>query len=99
MGFLGLEISAVYQLDNAAEFVEQWMSFSISNLGGAEPTVEYLRNMEIKEYQNKAANDFAKTESKSEAASGSLQVYNDSDDDMTNDLLGSYVCVTPKVSR
>ncbi|XP_026478350.1 DNA polymerase alpha subunit B [Ctenocephalides felis] len=44
-----VEICANYGIDDPEQFVEQWMAFSISNLGGAEPTLEYLKQMERKE--------------------------------------------------
>lgn len=51
--FPGIEICLRYDVDDPVEFVEQWMAFSVSKLSGAEPTVEYLREMESHEYSNK----------------------------------------------
>lgn len=48
-----LELCTSYCVDDAAEFVEQWMAFSISNLNGAEPSVENLIEFERKVFQAK----------------------------------------------
>lgn len=79
------------------------MAFSISNLNGADPTVQYLTEMENREF-NKAQKNQTRKRPAAEKSSN-LKVYkqggNDIDDevdDEDNALLGSYVCITPKVS-
>lgn len=40
-----IEICIELRIDDPEEFVEQWMAYSVSSLGGAEPTAEYLKQM------------------------------------------------------
>lgn len=89
-------------MEDPVDFVEQWMAFSVSFKGGAEPTIEFLKEFEAKEFYNKKE-DAKSSQAKKQTQSASLKVYNnqhdDEDDDMmVDDLLGNYVCVTPKVS-
>lgn len=48
-----VDLCALYRIEDAAEFVEQWVAFSISNLNGAEPAVEHLNEFERKVFQAK----------------------------------------------
>lgn len=101
--FSGLEIGFAHDLDDAEDFVNRWLSFSISNLNGAEPTVQYLTEMENREF-NKAQQNQSRKRSSAAEKSSNLKVYkqgsniDDEVDDEDNALLGSYVCITPKVS-
>lgn len=95
--FVGLEICVNCGQDDPVEFVEQWMAFSISHLSGAEPTVQYLIEMENKVVVKLPKSGFT-TKAISSAPSTNLKVYNEDSDDEQNDLLGAYVCITPKVS-
>lgn len=101
--FSGLEIGFAHDLDDAEDFVNRWLSFSISNLNGAEPTVQYLTEMENREFNKAQQNQSRKRPSAAEKSSN-LKVYkqgsniDDEVDDEDNALLGSYVCITPKVS-
>ncbi|KAL7010461.1 hypothetical protein ACKWTF_016953 [Chironomus riparius] len=91
-----LEICKTHDLDDPAEFVEKWMAYSISNLNGAEPTIEYLNEMENRQYKN-VQRKVLKRSSQKESR---LKIYNQgNDEDMNeeeNELLGSYVTLTPK---
>lgn len=59
--FLGFELCSKYNLE-AEDFCDQWYAFTISNLGGAAPTVENLEKLERKEYQSlKAKNKIIAT--------------------------------------
>jgi hypothetical protein len=73
------------------------MAYSISNLNGAEPSVEYLNEMENKQYKNVQR----KVLKRSSQKESKLKIYNQgNDEDMNeeeNELLGSYVTLTPKV--
>lgn len=73
------------------------MAYSISHLSGAEPTVQYLIEMEKKEFVKLPKSGFS-TKAVSNAPSVNLKIYNEDSDDEQNDLLGAYVCITPKVS-
>lgn len=96
----GLDMFADYNLDDPVEFVEKWMAFSISNLNGAEPTVDLLNDFEIKEFKNKKPSNAKSMRNGSKPTeSKRLKVYNQDSDDEENDLLGNYVCITPKVSH
>lgn len=84
---------AFYNIKDPAEFVEHWTSFSISYLEGAEPTLEFLDQLENKELRNKNV-----TKSKEPVEYRSkLEVHHESDDE-DNEILGAYICITPKVS-
>lgn len=80
------------------------MAFSISNLGGADPTVDHLIDMENREL-NKVKGNQTKTLKRSSEKSSNLKVYkqgnavDDEVDEEDSALLGSYVCLTPKVSQ
>lgn len=71
------------------------MSFSISCLQGAEPSVANLAEFENKEFKN-VAKKAKKIDNKSRVP---LKVYNQDSDDDESDILGAYVCITPKVSK
>lgn len=93
--FSGFEICSVYNVDDAEEFVERWMSFSISSLGGDAPSIATLADFENKEFKN-ALKKSRKLDNKDRVQ---LKVYNQDSDDEENELLGAYVCITPKVSQ
>lgn len=92
-----IEICSNNNQDDPVEFVEQWMAFSVSNLNGAEPTVQHLIEMENKEFKNHLSsavkNDFIVGTSKN------LKVYNQDSDEEENNILGAYVCLTPKADK
>lgn len=50
---LGVEICLNNGVTDPVEFVEQWMAYSLSKLKGAEPTLDFLTEMERKEYTNR----------------------------------------------
>lgn len=100
---IGLDLCTLYGID-AVDFVEQWMAFSVSNLHGAEPTFEYLTEMERKELATakpakaKQSDRFGGGQRDVEAKK--LKIYGS---DLTThmddgDFMDSYVCKTPKVS-
>ncbi|KAG5670701.1 hypothetical protein PVAND_000948 [Polypedilum vanderplanki] len=94
-----LEICQSYNLEDPVEFVEKWMAYSISNLDGAEPTVQYLLEMENRLYKNQNMKSQKETSKRSVKETSNLKVYNQGNDEMDDDeseLLGSYVCITPK---
>lgn len=98
-----MEICLSHGFDDAEEFVEKWMAYSISNLGGADPTIERLAEMENREL-NKVKGTQSKNLKRSSEKSSNLKVYkqgnimDDEVDEEESALLGSYVCLTPKVS-
>lgn len=83
------------------EFVEKWMTFSISKFNGAEPTFEYLDAFEKSELKVKENPARAKLSSRNDDFEGKrkLKQHQDSDDDDENDILGAYITVTPKVQK
>lgn len=84
-----------YHLYDPVEFVEKWMAFSISNLSGADPNLPFLNDFENKEFRNQNP---ATAKQKKPTGKSNLKVYNQESDEEENDLLGAYVCITPKVS-
>lgn len=46
---LGLDLCTTHNITDPCEFVEQWLAFSVSHLGGAEPTLDNLAELERKE--------------------------------------------------
>lgn len=100
---IGLDLCTNYGID-AVDFVEQWMAFSVSNLQGAEPTLDYLTDMERKELANAKASKGKQSDrfggGQREAEMQKLKIYGT--DLTTNvedgDFMDSYVCKTPKVS-
>lgn len=89
----GLELCSEYCIDDPEQFVDKWMAFSINKFAGAEPTLQYLTDFENNELKNKNP---AKTKRVPERSQ--IKVYHQESDDEENDLLGNYVCITPKVS-
>ncbi|XP_037943685.1 DNA polymerase alpha subunit B-like [Teleopsis dalmanni] len=59
----GLDLCVSYHID-AAELVEQWMAYSISNLKGAEPTVDYFNDFERKVFQARRDKELAASNKK-----------------------------------
>lgn len=103
----GLDLCTTYNVD-PVEFVEQWMAFSLSHLNGAEPTLDYLNDLERKELANKKCSKTNKNDrlnvghsSHSDAANlQQLKIYGsdlDRNEDV-GDVMDSYLCNTPKVS-
>lgn len=98
---LGLDICVSYNIEDASEFVEQWIAYSVSHFNGGEPTLEYLNEFERKDLAGKREKQLNSKPNKSmhsttlsaSAVSGS-SFQNDCDDEM----LGAYICNTPKVS-
>lgn len=93
----GLELCSIYSLDDPVEFVEKWMSFSISKLDGADPTIQSMIDFENKELRNQN-NVSMKTKKVKSLERSVLKVYNQESDDEENEILSAYVCITPKVS-
>lgn len=79
------------------------MAFTLSKLNGAEPTIDYLNDMERKEYTNKKTVKEIPSKSRINLPdmSDNLKIYNHSSQvDETreeNNLMESYMCRTPKV--
>lgn len=99
---LGLDLCTTYNVD-PVEFVEQWMAFSLSHLNGAEPTLDYLNDLERKELANKKALKSAKNDRfnvQRDADIKQLRIYGSDMDRIENvgDVMDSYLCNTPKVS-
>lgn len=132
----GIQICNRHGVVDPVEFVEQWFAYSCSKLGGAEPTLENLRDMESHEYANRsrktAANPSLARVRHGEVAvvasssgsggsrasasgleagdlsgrsgggggggSGGLVIYSNAEEnEVENEVLGSYGCHTPKV--
>lgn len=58
----GCEICTVYNVTDAEEFVEQWMAYSLTNFGGADPTVARLNEFQLKGFQKDQENTPAATD-------------------------------------
>lgn len=132
----GIQICNRHGVVDPVEFVEQWFAYSCSKLGGAEPTLDNLRDMESHEYANRsrkpAANPSLARVRHGEVAvvvsssgsggsrasasgleagdlsgrsgggggggSGGLVIYSNAEEnEVENEVLGSYGCHTPKV--
>lgn len=52
----GCEICTVQNITDAEEFVEQWMAYSLTKFGGADPTVVRLTDFQLKAYQKDQEN-------------------------------------------
>lgn len=52
----------MYNVTDAEEFVEQWMAYSLTNFGGADPTVARLTEFQLKGYQKDQENTPAATD-------------------------------------
>lgn len=92
----GLEICTLYNIDDPEELVDAWMAFSVTKYNGANPTVQSLIDFENQEFKNQKKSNKSKNSGASERSQ--LKVYNQESDDDENEILGSYVCITPKVS-
>lgn len=95
LSILGVQLCNDYNVTDPVEFVERWMAFSISNLNGADPTLDNLNDMERKEFANfKQANE-SKIKSTSNQQSNHSSNYDNFPDD---DIMDSYGFHTPKVN-
>lgn len=85
-----------YSITDPVEFVERWVAFSLSNLNGADPSLDHLNDMERKEFSNwKHVND-SRNKSISNKQKSNTSNYDDFPDD---DIMDSYGFTTPKVSE
>lgn len=98
-----MELCIAYNLSDPKDFVESYVAFSVNNLNGVEPTVNSLNDFERKEL---ATNQINSKPSKTRSSSNKRNDYDpfddmgmDIDDDGGDDLMGSYIGATPKVSR
>lgn len=99
---LGLEICISYNIEDASEFVEQWIAYSVSHFHGGEPTIEYLTEFERKDLAGKRDKQlFVKKQSNATSALSisTTAVASSSFQDDDDDMLGAYICNTPKVGE
>uniref|UniRef100_A0A182IW80 DNA polymerase alpha subunit B N-terminal domain-containing protein n=1 Tax=Anopheles atroparvus TaxID=41427 RepID=A0A182IW80_ANOAO len=102
-----IEICINNDINDPVEFVEQWMAYSVSKLGGAEPTVAFLNEMEAHEYTSKTARK-VKASSLTGVGLGNIAsprldskvskitTYRNVDS-TEQDVLEMYGCITPKM--
>ncbi|KAL5284261.1 POLA2.2 family protein [Megaselia abdita] len=94
-----LEICISYNIEDASEFVEQWIAYSVSHFNGGEPTIEYLDEFERKDLAGKrdkqlnAKKQLNSTSALNGNAGGGGSNFQDDEDD---EMLGAYICNTPK---
>lgn len=92
---LGVQLCNEYSVTDPVEFVERWMAFSISNLNGADPTLDNLNDMERKEFAHwKHVNDSKIKSTTNKPQNNSVSYDNYPDDD----IMDSYGFHTPKVN-
>lgn len=93
-----MDLCISYNITDPREFVEVYVAFTINHLNGAEPTLSALDDFERKElvnYKKKSA-ELAKSAN----TQRNLNDFEDFDDDgIDDDVMGAYICTTPKVSR
>ncbi|XP_062125556.1 DNA polymerase alpha subunit B [Drosophila sulfurigaster albostrigata] len=104
-----MELAISYNVNDATEFVEQWMAFSLSHLQGDEPTVANLGEFERKVLQTRREKGGSKKPTKSTTTSSldtsSLANYGlmEEDDPMLNDYVdestASTLPHTPKAAK
>ncbi|XP_058118224.1 DNA polymerase alpha subunit B [Anopheles ziemanni] len=104
-----IEICINNDINDPVEFVEQWMAYSVSKLGGAEPTVAFLNEMEAHEYTSKSSRK-AKVSSLAGVPLGNvasprldtkvakITTYRNVDS-TEQDVLEMYGCITPKTKK
>lgn len=93
-----VELCLEYNVQDAGEFVENWMAYTINKLNGADPTTITLADMARQEYdkakENKRTN--ARQSNKMETDNGDdmLKVYRieggDDDDDVDDGIMDAY---------
>uniref|UniRef100_A0A7G3AHA0 Dipeptidyl peptidase 3 n=1 Tax=Lutzomyia longipalpis TaxID=7200 RepID=A0A7G3AHA0_LUTLO len=100
-----IEICENHSIEDAVEFVEMWMAFSISCLGGAEPTVINLVDFERKEIIGKRvlqrdAPLRPKGDSAGRPSGDMLKIYSGgtAEEQPREKILDVYSCYSPKVS-
>lgn len=94
----GIEICINYNIEDASEFVEQWIAYSVSHFNGGEPTIEYLNEFERKDLAGKRDKQLHSSKKQLNATSVSVAASSFQDDD-DDDMLGAYICNTPKVGE
>lgn len=96
---LGVEICLNNGVTDPVEFVEQWMAYSLSKLQGAEPTLDFLTEMERKEYTNRKTS--VKPKSSFMDVGNDLKIYNYGSKNVIEvadmDIIDSYSGQSPKV--
>lgn len=101
-----MELALTYSINDATEFVEQWMAFSLSHLNGDEPTNENLGEFERKVLQvkrekvgNKKTTHYTKSQPAALEAS-SLATYGLIEDDpMMDEYVGKSGSPQPKTPK
>lgn len=89
---IGVDLCITYSVD-PREFVEIFVAFCINHLNGADPTDSTLDDFERKELANhKAKNN--KTTTSARIQQTNYEIDSDEEDD---DVMGAYICTTPKV--
>lgn len=81
-----------YSID-PREFVEIFVAFSINHLNGAEATDSTLDDFERKEL----ANQKAKTNTNVRTQHKTMEFDEIDSDEEDDDVMGAYICTTPKV--
>lgn len=99
-----MDLCINYGVDDPREFVEMYVAHSVSNLNGAEPSIETLPDFERKELTNYKTKASTKNVSKDKHQSKNLddfESYNSGGmaEEDVDDLMDSYMCNTPKVSE
>uniref|UniRef100_A0A1A9WU76 DNA polymerase alpha subunit B N-terminal domain-containing protein n=1 Tax=Glossina brevipalpis TaxID=37001 RepID=A0A1A9WU76_9MUSC len=106
-----VELCVIYNVEDASEFVEQWLAFSVSNLHGDEPTIENLHEFERKVLQTKReknllsankkkttkySSNIANLKNATSAPSTSLSLYGIADED---NMIEQYMHELPDINN
>lgn len=92
---LGVDLCITYLLD-PNEFADLFMAFSATHMNGAEPTDSTLDDFERKDlasYKSRTSNSTARLQR-------SINEFSEiGSDEEVDDVMGSYICTTPKVRQ
>lgn len=86
-------MTSAYNFDDAREFVEAYVAFSVNHLNGADPSLQTLADFERKDLNS------TKSKPKEHAIKARVSIsLLDQDAEMEDDdVMDSYICRTPKV--
>lgn len=88
---IGVDLTSSYDIDDAREFVETYVAFSVSHMNGAEPTLQTLADFERRELNS------IKSKPKETATRKHTNVAEQDAEMEDDDIMDSYICRTPKV--
>lgn len=95
---IGVHLCISYGIDQR-EFGENFFAYCANNLNGAEPTESTIDDFERKELINNKAKSKSNAGAKVQRSINDFEYDEIGSDGEDNDVMGAYICTTPKVNE